>query len=1161
MSGSELISSDLVLPKELVRANPAWRKIYDVVHNGEYIAFLGPRHSGKTLVLQDVLATLQYEGGYLPVYISLENWVIYDHRQFFRKIAEIIRTNLNEAGLITDLPLPEVLEMQDFRSFLHELTRLLPHYTFIIAITHFESIPRYLARALLRSLRIVYNERNTRPNYQRIVTVVVGALNLFDLSSVHNKTSPYNIARPVVMVDADRKEAEEIIHFYSGVLNTSFSQHMVKWIWEWAQGDRYAIQALCRMALEAARWSKMQVKQVTYRAAERVMEHMLLTPQMDSGLWDRLHSVETDPKVLMTLLDMLEGSEIRRRSLLTDADEVELTGFVRFENNRYAFRNRLSEKLIKSYFNPLRSARHLAVLGRWNDAVKNYEKLDFSRRTTTIMEGQDRNEYLTAVVNHIYTLLGEEEIVQKKEEIVFTIIAKALEKGFGLRDFNIYRMDDAGTILEAISRSAANQIHLPERVSVLEGNGKIEARAVIEKEFLLEENQEHVSILAAPIVSTADISLAGNTAVIGLVTIYGHYPVDEFFRDQAEISEIVTFLSRCGQAVFQVRERNKLLRNERKQLELMRSLNGVMKAISSVLDLPKLLEIVARSVQAVLNADQVLLYLDEAELKIARAPIAVATGSKRKATILKALPKVAAALTNIHSDSRQTVSLDSAELQSYPELKKEGILSCAICSLFPDKTSNALLFVNYRSSHQFDELEREVIRTFSDQAAIAIQNASLYAQEDRRGRQLFAISQVATHMRIEDDAQTILRLALTGATDGNGLGFSRAFYFQYKEHEGVLEGQLAIGGLTKEEAERNWKEATVIDLETDLRSARAWPKGPRGELDKAVRGMVIPYNREEGAPVISIMENRSILVKNARTDPLTNALIAGPLNSNAFAAIPFISKEKPIGVLIIDQQYLPYNLSQTDLTVVEMLADLGAIAIENASLIRRLENFGEFAHQMRSPLMDIRGRIQMLEDGVITQPEHIHQYYKVILYVMESFASSINQMINLQKIEAGIFDVKPRLISLLEVIQEVVQSFQYTSEQVGVPIIVNLRHQHDTILADREKLGSAVLALVENAIKYSQEKGAVTVLTEDTNQETCISVTDQGLGINPEDIPHLGERHFRGRIAQEEEIEGIGLGLMIVRHILEGHHGQLVIHSVVGKGSTFKILLPRSGGT
>jgi signal transduction histidine kinase len=114
-------------------------------------------------------------------------------------------------------------------------------------------------------------------------------------------------------------------------------------------------------------------------------------------------------------------------------------------------------------------------------------------------------------------------------------------------------------------------------------------------------------------------------------------------------------------------------------------------------------------------------------------------------------------------------------------------------------------------------------------------------------------------------------------------------------------------------------------------------------------------------------------------------------------------------------------------------------------------------------------------------------------------------------------------------------------------------------VVDAEKLTSSVQALLENAIKFSPENSVVTISTQETRDRIVICVVDQGMGIHSEDIPHLGERHYRGKMAREKRIDGIGLGLRIVQFVVEGHHGVLKIESAPGKGSTFQLEIPKQG--
>ncbi len=1157
------------LPLEYIRQETVLRKVCEAVRAGEYVAILGPRFSGKSLLIKDVLNTLQEEGDFLPVYISFEEWRIYETKQFFGRIADVIRSAYIKQGLHPPdgLHSPDIKDGQGLRLMLSELMKAFPTFTCILALNHIEALPRYLARALLRCLRVAYSERDIHSEYQQVVTIAAGALNLYKLSEKTSvsQTSPFNVARLISIPDASEELSRQLIERFARQAGVHFSSTAIQRILDVTKGDLYLIEFLCHLAVEQFNRPSSQgpklPRRVTFRGIDHAIDSLKTCSEiLDPGLRERVRSVEANPYILKTVLEIIggadrSGKEVRRRDLPTDIDEVELTGLVRFENNRYVIRNPLCEIILRCYFKPLNAARMFAIFGRWEDAVECFETIDLFPNLA------ERGEYLNAVVNLVNVLDDEEQALQK--------VCHALERGFRVRWMNLYRLDEGNSrgedelsrlpkLLPMTSSGVPgferNNRVLPDPIILQDRSEQIEARAFLSGDFLLEEDQLGVSLLAFTI-----------DPKVGLVTIYDYFPVGAFVDHQREVLDIAGFLGQVGRAIAKMKEREGLLMRERQRVDLMSGLNEVTKAITGVLDLDDLLRLVVEKILEVMQADVVSIYLFDAEQQEFYKPIAV--GNIDEQFPQHALPKVTGEIAGEIINMGKYVIIDEKTILAQPIIHNENIVSAAGFPLLSIDNPLGILFVNYRRNHQFSDYECQTILAFADQAAIAIQNARLYEEKshqkdlmDIRARQLSAISQVAMEMRSQDEPDTVLRLALTGVTCGEGLGFSRAILFLVDEDSKMLLGKAAIGALTEAEAHKNWENSKGLSLETSLKAVRGWPKGPRGELDRKVQQMSLPLQREQGAPAMCVLERTTIFVQDAHHDPHTNQVITDQLGSDSFAALPLVAKERPIGVLIVDQKFLPLPIAEGDLHMVETLADLAAIAVENAVLVKKLEGFGDIAHQLRSPLTDIRGYVQLLMDGIVKDPVKVQEYYQIVLAAVEGFESSVNYMLSLKKIEAGLYDIRMREASFTKIIRGVIQLYRYNAALKHIEIFEELNHQDDTVWADSEKLASAIQVLLENAIKFSFEGSQVRIITGDDPEGVWVSVIDHGRGIPDSERAHLGERYFRGKIAREEQIDGAGLGLMIAKYIVEGHHGRLSVESKLNKGSTFTIVLPRSGG-
>jgi len=274
----------------------------------------------------------------------------------------------------------------------------------------------------------------------------------------------------------------------------------------------------------------------------------------------------------------------------------------------------------------------------------------------------------------------------------------------------------------------------------------------------------------------------------------------------------------------------------------------------------------------------------------------------------------------------------------------------------------------------------------------------------------------------------------------------------------------------------------------------------------------------------------------------------------SYVSYPLEVGGETIGVLSL-QSKKPNFFTERICFIIEDFQSRAAVAIENARLFEQLEErFGQIAHQLRSPLTDMRGFTQLLADGRETRPEKMREYYTFILAAMEDFDSMITDMLNLKKIEAGAFKFRMREASLHNIIRKALGYYRYTIMVRRIEIQEDFRHGQDLIKVDEERLASAVQVLIENAIQYSDKGGKVTISTEEDGENVYISVRDQGWGIPEEERPKIFEKYFRGEI---NRIEGTGIGLTIAKYIVERLEGEILVDTAFGKGSTFTIRLPR----
>jgi signal transduction histidine kinase/tetratricopeptide (TPR) repeat protein len=218
------------------------------------------------------------------------------------------------------------------------------------------------------------------------------------------------------------------------------------------------------------------------------------------------------------------------------------------------------------------------------------------------------------------------------------------------------------------------------------------------------------------------------------------------------------------------------------------------------------------------------------------------------------------------------------------------------------------------------------------------------------------------------------------------------------------------------------------------------------------------------------------------------------------------------------------------------------------------------SHEFKSPLTSIRQLAEMLQSGRVPSEERRQKYYDVLLEQSERLALLTDNILSLAKIEEGRAEFAFESTDVSALLTEVVSSIQDRVRHEGFDIGLNAEGALPLIAVDRTALSQAVANLIDNAIKYSGDSRRISVSASVEEQSLAIAVQDFGVGIKKEDIPRLFERFYRGGDELTRTVKGSGLGLTLVKEIVEAHRGKIQVQSEPGKGSVFSIRLPLAQG-
>jgi signal transduction histidine kinase len=214
------------------------------------------------------------------------------------------------------------------------------------------------------------------------------------------------------------------------------------------------------------------------------------------------------------------------------------------------------------------------------------------------------------------------------------------------------------------------------------------------------------------------------------------------------------------------------------------------------------------------------------------------------------------------------------------------------------------------------------------------------------------------------------------------------------------------------------------------------------------------------------------------------------------------------------------------------------------------------SHEFKSPLTSIRQLAEMLQTGRVPSEERRQKYYDVLLEQSERLSLLTENVLNFTKMEEGCKEFIFEKTDIKYLMEDLVSSVQERVRHAGFNIQLDVENSLPPIMVDSDALIQAINNVIDNAIKYSEKVKKVEVQAFKEDQNLVIAVKDFGIGIEKEDRNKIFDRFYRGGDELSRTVKGTGLGLTLVKQIVEAHHGSVQVESEPEQGSTFSIKLP-----
>ncbi|WP_376789066.1 ATP-binding protein [Thermoflexus sp.] len=222
---------------------------------------------------------------------------------------------------------------------------------------------------------------------------------------------------------------------------------------------------------------------------------------------------------------------------------------------------------------------------------------------------------------------------------------------------------------------------------------------------------------------------------------------------------------------------------------------------------------------------------------------------------------------------------------------------------------------------------------------------------------------------------------------------------------------------------------------------------------------------------------------------------------------------------------------------------------------QRRQMLADIAHELRTPLGILQGHLEALIDGVLPlELEQVAQIHDEVRHL----ARLVEDLRLLTLAEAGQLRLDREIVDLKRLIEETVDGIAFQAAEKGLHLEVELPAELPPILADPTRVRQVLMNLLTNAVRYTPSGGQIVVRAQDLGDGVQVSVRDTGIGIAPEDLPHVFDRFYRAERSRSRADGGSGLGLAIAKHLIEAHGGRIGVESTPGEGTCFFFTLPRS---
>lgn len=643
---------------------------------------------------------------------------------------------------------------------------------------------------------------------------------------------------------------------------------------------------------------------------------------------------------------------------------------------------------------------------------------------------------------------------------------------------------------------------------------------------------EDVLLNASGLSAMMLVPLIRREKVVGLLTMG---QIDEPVSYSESELKIVERLA--GQAAIAI-EHSKLYGQAQRRIDELSTFHEIVLKLNSPLKLNTVLDTITESALKLIDATNLHIFLYDQKTNEFTKGSALWRDGRRTAAVQK--PRAEGkGLTATVVKHGQPVVINNAPEHPYFQSKDAQAWGIYAIAGFPLKYGDEVLgafTATYLHPHVFTDDELLLLNLLAEQAAVAVRNAGLYSESQRRLRDMSALVDMAKQVTGDLNLMSVLQ---TTVQILRGLLNARACSITMVSSENGEDLILrAADGVNQEY------------LNT------------RMEINGTVSGQVLKSGK-----LVYIHDTTSKPDFIFFDDVVRSLLV-----------VPLIIRDRVIGTLSVDSDQTK-AFSDLDVQLMTIAAAQVSVAIANARLFEEVEARADelkvaydvlkesdqlkdelvqnVSHELRTPLTFVKGYVDLLLDGEMgLMNDEQQDALTIIADKTNDITRIIDDIITLQKINSG--NLKLEKTEMAAFLETAVAGHKMIASKKGLTIDFALPSQKGVVIIDRGRINQVLDNLIGNAMKFSPNGGTITVTMKQDDNSVTVAVKDEGIGISPEKHKKIFERFYQIDGSASRRFGGTGIGLAIVKRIIDAHNGKIWVESEEQRGSAFTFQLPKA---